>query len=333
MVVQDSKKRRAVDPNDVWAAVARAKTIRTIINIAAHFRLMHNCYDVARAFPSTALADEFKGKVFLRLPSILGLGDGMMAEMLTYIEGFQPSNHAFDVNIRKGLEVHGFTMCPSDEQLITRESSDGNFIVAGKVVDNFIVVSTNKLLEDYLLEAVRSVGYKITSEASDKFIGLQICRMRNGEIHVHQGPFARSLSVKYGITTHSATPLSTTFSGEDYVASGKSEAIDIKIYQTIVGVLAYLTMTRFEVLFPLSAVSQKTHYCSMLDYDEAIRIVQYISANPDQALIFYPGTHSPSRPAHQLLDITVSIFISPDPSHRKAGRPEEARDQIGILCT
>ena len=123
----------------------------------------------------------------------------------------------------------------------------------------------------------------------------------------------------------------TTFSGEDYVASGKSEAIDIKIYQTIVGDLAYLTMTRFEVLFPLSAVSQKTHYCSMLDYDEAIRIVQYISANPDQALIFYPGTHSPSRPAHQLLDIPVSIFISPDPSHRKAGRTEEARDQIGYL--
>ena len=27
MVVQDSKKRRTVDPNDVWAAVARAKTI------------------------------------------------------------------------------------------------------------------------------------------------------------------------------------------------------------------------------------------------------------------------------------------------------------------
>jgi hypothetical protein len=65
MVVQDSKKRRAVDPSDVWAAVARAKTVRTIINIAAHFRLQHSCYDVARAFPSTALADEFKqGKSF-----------------------------------------------------------------------------------------------------------------------------------------------------------------------------------------------------------------------------------------------------------------------------
>ena len=58
-------------------------------------------------------------------------------------------------------------------------------------------------------------------------------------------------------TKYAATPLSTTFSGEDYVASGKSEAIDIKTYQTIVGDLAYLTMTRFEVLYPLSAVSQK----------------------------------------------------------------------------
>ena len=331
MVVQDSKKRRAVDPSDVWAAVARAKTVRTIINIAAHFRLQHRCYDVARAFPSTVLADEFKGKVFLRLPSILGLGDGMMAEMLTCIEGFQPSNHAFDVNIRKGLEGYGFRMCPSDEQLITRESSDGNFIVAGKVVDNFIVVSTNKFLEERLLEAVQSVGYKITREADDKFIGLQICRMLNGEIHVHQGPFARSLAIKYGINAHVTTPLSTTFSGEDYVASGKSEAIDIKTYQTIVGDIAYLTMTRFEVLYPLSAVSQKTHYCSVLDYAEAIRIVQYISANPDQALIFYPGPHSPRHPTHQLLDVPVSIFLSADSSHRKAGRPEEARDQIGYF--
>ena len=84
-----------------------------------------------------------------------------------------------------------------------------------------------QFLEDHLLEAVLSVGYKITSKASDKFIARQICRMCNGEIHVHQGPFAWSLSVKYGITKHSATPSSTTFSEEDYVASG-NEAIDIK---------------------------------------------------------------------------------------------------------
>ena len=78
-------------------------------------------------------------------------------------------------------------------------------------------------------------------------------------------------------------------------------------------------------------ISQKTHYCSMLDYAEAIRIVQYISANPDQALIFYPGNHAFSLPTYQLLDVPVSIFISADSSHRKAGRPEEAGDQIGCF--
>ena len=178
------------------------------------------------------------------------------------------------------------------------------------MVDNFIVVSTNKFLEERLLEAIQSVGYKITREADDKLIGLQICRMLNGEIHVHQGPFARSLAIKYDINAHVTTPLSTTFSGEDYVASGKSEAIDIKTYQTIVGDIAYLTMTRFEVLYPLSAVSQKTHYCSVLDYVEAIRIVQYISANPVHALIYYPAPHSPRHPTHQLLPRCTDIDIS-----------------------
>ena len=101
-------------------------------------------------------------------------------------------------------------------------------------------------------------------------------------------------------------------------------------YQTIVGDLAYLT--GFDVLYPVSTVSQKNHYCSMLDYAEAIRIVQYISANPDQASpYFLSGTHSFSQPTHQLLDVSVSIFISADSSHRKAGRPEEAGDQIGCF--
>ena len=48
-----------------------------------------------------------------------------------------------------------------------------------------------------------------------------------------------------------------------------------------------------------------------------------------QAIIFYPGTHSFNQPTHQLLDVSVSIFISADSSHRKAERPEEAGDQIG----
>ena len=73
--------------------------------------------------------------------------------------------------------------------------------IAAKVVDNFLIVSTNTYLEERLLEAVQSVGYTITREADDKFIGLQICNMRNGEIHLHQGPYTRSLKTKYGITT------------------------------------------------------------------------------------------------------------------------------------
>jgi hypothetical protein len=50
-----------------------------------------------------------------------------MGEMKTFIEGFQCSNHAFDVNVRKALELYGFKMCPSDDQLITKEELSGHF--------------------------------------------------------------------------------------------------------------------------------------------------------------------------------------------------------------
>ena len=195
--------------------------LRTSSNCYVSQHIMHGldyCMkDIRRAFPKTQLTDEYKGQVFLILPAILGFGDGVMGEMLTFIEGFQPSNHAFDVNVRKALELHGFKLCPSDDQLITKEEFDGHFIMACKVVDNFLIVATNEKLTRELEGAIASAGYDITAEANDKFIGIQLERMSNNDIHAHQGRHAKELMRKYGITRTALTPLSSAFTRENYV--------------------------------------------------------------------------------------------------------------------
>ena len=329
--IQDAKSRRQVNRNDVWATVARAKTIRKLLCTAAWFGLNYCMKDIRRAFPKTQLTSEYKGQVFLMFPPVLGFGDGVMGEMLTFIEGFQPSNHAFDVNVRKALERHGFKLCPSDDQLITKEESNGHFLTAVKVVDNFLIVSTSEHLTLQLEEAITSAGYEITAEADDKFIGIQLQRMSNGEIHAHQGRHAKELIRKYGITSTALTPLSSSFSGEDYIASGLSTAKNLAEYQQLVGDVTWLTMTRYDVVYPASAVAQKTGYCSDKDYAEALRILEYINLYPDQPIIFHAAPRHKQVPTRHILRSPVTIYINADASHRQAGRPEEARDQIGYF--
>ena len=60
---------------------------------------------------------QMKGTIYLEFPKCLGLPDGMVFEMLTFMEGFQLSNSAFDARLNTGLLAHGFRVCPNDSQL------------------------------------------------------------------------------------------------------------------------------------------------------------------------------------------------------------------------
>ena len=53
---------------------------------------------------------------------------------------------------------------PLDEQLVSKVTPDGKFLIAAKVVDTFLIVSTCVELEEELYESVRSAGYKILPE-------------------------------------------------------------------------------------------------------------------------------------------------------------------------
>jgi hypothetical protein len=186
-VVQHSKKRFPdTDPTAIHATVARTKNIKNLLALAAYIHRPYDEGDVVTAFPTTPLWPDLKGTIYLEFPKCLGLPDGMVFEMLTFMEGFQLSNSAFDARLNTGLLAHGFRVCPNDSQLIAINTPDNNFLLAVKVVDNFLFVSMCDTLKELLYEAIRSVGYAILDEATDKFIGTQLQTMRDGSIHMHQ---------------------------------------------------------------------------------------------------------------------------------------------------
>lgn len=149
-------------------------------------------------------------KIFLKLPKCLG---DLYFEMITYIEGCQLSNNIYDSTIKTGLKEEGFRIFPGDEQTITKSTTDGHFILAAQVVDNFIITSTCPDLVTQLYHAVENMGYILNTEADDKFIGPY------GDIHVNQERHIRKIMAKYSIDKTASTPLPSNFFLENYLTN------------------------------------------------------------------------------------------------------------------
>lgn len=326
-IVQDSVKRRKLPAHEVYSSVATAKNIKEVICIAAWHGLLLQMADIKTAFPTTKLPNHLRGKIFLKLPKCLG---GICFEMITCIEGFQLSNHIYDSTIKAGLIAHGFRIFPGDEQMITKETEDNHFILFAKVVDNFIITATCDELVTELYKTIESMGYIMTTEADDKFIGMEIRRQSNGNIFINQERHIRKLIAKYNIVKTAPTPLPSNFSLENYSDSGVSPTFPIKQYQEAVGDVMWIMQTRFEIVHGMSMVSQKTHFCTERDYEAVIHILEYLNADPSLPLIYLRAPlHQRTTDKRNILSMPSVSFLNGDGSNNGHGSKGPAGDQLG----
>ena len=122
---------------------------------------------------------------------------------------------------------------------------------------------------------------------------------------------------KYGITAPFAPCCQWSFKGN----SNQAVSPDYR-----------LTITRPDIVHSMSALSQKTHYCSERDYEEARHVLAYIMKHPGKPLIFHtaPARDQPAS-LRGVLDMPMFIMGSADSAHQSAGCSEVPRDQIATF--
>jgi hypothetical protein len=162
--------------------------------------------------------------------------------------------------------------------MITKRMEDGHFLLAAKVVDNFIITATTVELVHDLFEAVQLSGYYITEEANDKFVGMEIIRLSTGEILVNQQRHITKLQHKHNPSNKKATtPLPSDFTLQNYLDSHLSPPVPIKLYQEALGESMWVIQTRVETTHSLSLLSQKIHHCTERDYSAIMHLIWYLN--------------------------------------------------------
>ena len=81
----------------------------------------------------------------------------------------------------------------------------------------------------------------------------------------------------------SATPIDAN---HRFTRDVGARLIDADRYQCLVGRLIYLTITRLDIAYAVSVVSQFMHAPTTMHLDVVYRILRYLKHNPDAGLLY-----------------------------------------------
>ncbi|XP_019253981.1 PREDICTED: uncharacterized protein LOC109232684 [Nicotiana attenuata] len=126
------------------------------------------------------------------------------------------------------------------------------------------------------------------------FLGIEVARSKDGII-MSQRKYALELISEMGLAgaKPAGTPLEsnlklTSVEYDTAVGTSKCEdklIEDIGAYQTLVGRLLYLTMTRIDIAFAVQTLSQYMHKPKQSHWEAALRVVKYVKTSPGLGLL------------------------------------------------
>jgi len=157
------------------------------------------------------------------------------------------------------------------------------FLYCGVHVDDITVSSDNEFEKGYIEKIKQLIDLKDLGEA-ETVLDMQVIQ-EDGKLYVHQKEYIKKLFRIYGMEECNAvTPIDVNIKME---ACERSERIDARIYQELIGRLIYLSVhTRPDLSFALSCLSQFNSDPRVMHMSALKRILRYLKGTIDYCLEF-----------------------------------------------
>ncbi|GKC19012.1 putative ribonuclease H-like domain-containing protein, partial [Tanacetum coccineum] len=250
LVAQGHRQEEGIDYDEVFSPVARIEAIRLFLAFASYMGFMVFQMDVKSAF----LYGEIDEEVYVTQP-----------------KGFEDPFHPKHVYRRGSI----------DKTLFIKKNSRDIMVY----VDDIIFGSTNKAWCDEFEVLMKGEFEMSAMSELTFFLGLQVTQKSNG-IFISQDKYVKDMLKKFDMeNVRSAT---TPFEATNPKSKEEpDEAVNVHLYRSMIGSLMYLTASRPDIQFAVSACSrhQVTPLTSHLNAVK--RIFKYLKGRPKLGL-WYP---------------------------------------------
>jgi hypothetical protein len=261
--------------------------------------------DVKNAF----LHGDLEEDVYMRLPPghVSEKEPGMVCKLHKALYGLKQSPRAWYSKLSSVLLVHGFKRSQADSSLFVRTGAAGRLVVL-VYVDDLIITGDNA----DEIQSLKSTLHK-TFSIKDLgllryFLGIEMDHSSKG-LFLNQQKYVVDLLHEAGMedSKSAPTPLKSNLKLDD-----RGEPLpDISVYQRLVGKLIYLTITRPDITYAVSLVSQFMHSPTSLHLTIVKRILRYLKGTVTKGILMRNNGHFKLEGSRILTGLAMPLIENP----------------------
>ena len=276
-----------LDYGDTFSPVAKMASVRVFLSMAAirHWPLYQ--LDIKNAFLHGDLTEE----VYMEQPpGFVAQGEsGLVCHLRKSLYGLKQSPRAWFGRFSSVVQQFGMTRSEADHSVFYRHSAAGCIYLVVYVDDIVITGSDHHGITQIKQHLCHHFQTKDLGRLR-YFLGIEVAQSKHGVV-ISQRKYAMDILEETGLMN--AKPIDTPMDPNAKLMPGQGEPLsDPERYRRLVGKLNYLTVTRPDISFAVSVVSQFLNSPCEGHWDAVIRILKYIKGAPGNGLLYEDKGHA-----------------------------------------
>ncbi|WJZ94875.1 hypothetical protein VitviT2T_013699 [Vitis vinifera] len=286
VVAQGFTQHFGVDYKETFAPVAKMSTVKVLLSVAANHGWSLSQMDVKNAF----LHGELEEEVYMKIPPGHPLcGDpSRVCKLNKSIYGLKQSPRAWHAKLSSTLEDLGFTRSSADSSLYVQTGQTEKLMVL-IYVDDLIITGSNA-------DSIAALKKKLQGKFPVKdlgplkyFLGIEVATSRKG-LFLNQRKYTIDLLRDSNMLN--SKPANTPFDSKLQLDKLGDPLDSPNYYQKLVGKLIYLTITRPDISFAVSLVSQYMHAPTVVHLCMVKRILRYLKKTIGRGIVMRRTGHT-----------------------------------------
>jgi hypothetical protein len=267
------------DYTETFSPVAKLNSIRIIISLAANLDWPLHQLDVKNAF----LHGDLTETVYMTQPPGFESKGECVCHLKKSIYGLKQSPPAWFDKFSKAVVSHGMTRSQADHSVFFKKTRTG-IVILVVYVDDIVITGSDKEGIQILINHLSSSFLTKDLGKLRYFLGIEVARSKAG-ISLSQRKYTLDILQDTGYL--GSKPVATPMEPNLKLMPDEGDFVDDPdTYCRLVGKLIYLTITRPDISYAVSIVSQFMTNPRVPHMNAVIRILKYLKNAPGRGLFY-----------------------------------------------
>jgi transposase InsO family protein len=273
-----------LDYTETFSPVAKLNSIRIIISLAANLDWPLHQLDVKNAF----LHGDLTETVYMTQPPGFESKGECVCHLKKSIYGLKQSPRAWFDKFSKTVVSHGMTRSQADHSVFFKKTRTG-IVILVVYVDDIVITGSDKEGIQILINHLSSSFLTKDLGKLRYFLGIEVARSKAG-ISLSQRKYTLDILQDTGYL--GSKPVATPMEPNLKLMPDEGDFVDDPdTYRRLVGKLIYLTITRPDISYAVSIVSQFMTNPRVPHMNAVIRILKYLKNAPGRGLFYRSSGH------------------------------------------